>query len=98
MCSKEASGGRAKGSASTAQLIDAETDVHLWAERFERETGDLFALQNEIIGRIAVALNMELVAVEAVRPTEDPDALDYIFRGRAAELKQNSRDDLCRDD
>jgi TolB-like protein/class 3 adenylate cyclase len=36
-----------------AQLIDAETDVHLWAERFDRDTGDLFVLQNEITGGIA---------------------------------------------
>jgi TolB-like protein len=32
----------------TAQLIDAETDAHLWAEQFDREPGDLFALQNDI--------------------------------------------------
>ena len=31
-----------------AQLIDAQTDAHLWAERFDIDTGDLFALQNEI--------------------------------------------------
>jgi len=37
----------------SAQLIDAATDTHLWAERFDSETGDLFALQNEITGRIA---------------------------------------------
>ena len=67
-----------------AQLIDAETDAHLWAERFDRDTGDLFALQNEITSRIAVALNLELVGAEAARPTEHPDALDYILRGRAA--------------
>jgi adenylate cyclase len=75
----------------TAQLIDAETDAHLWAERFDRNTGDLFALQNEVTGRIASALNIELVAAEAARPTEHPDALDYIFRGRAAGLKPLSR-------
>ncbi len=46
--------------------------------------GDLFALQNEITSRIAVALNLELIGAEAARPTEHPDALDYIFRGRAA--------------
>src|SRR5216684_2950200 len=34
-----------------AELIDAETDAHMWAERFERDTGDLFALQNEITSR-----------------------------------------------
>jgi adenylate cyclase len=73
------------------QLIDAETDAHLWAERFDRDMGDLFALQNEITGRIAIALNLELIAAEAVRPTEHPDALDYILRGRAARLKPNSR-------
>jgi TolB-like protein/class 3 adenylate cyclase/Tfp pilus assembly protein PilF len=66
------------------QLIDAETDAHLWAERFDRDTGDLFALQNEITGRIAVALDLELIGAEAARPTENLDALDYILRGRAA--------------
>jgi adenylate cyclase len=65
------------------QLIDAESDAHLWAERFDREIGDLFALQTEITSRIAVALDLELIGAEAVRPTEHPDALDYILRGRA---------------
>ena len=36
-----------------AQLVDAETGAHLWAERFDRQIGDLFDLQNEITGRIA---------------------------------------------
>jgi len=76
----------------TAQLINAETDTHLWAERFDRETSDLFALQDEVTRRIAVALNLELVGAEAARPTEHPDALDYILRGRAARLRPNSRD------
>jgi adenylate cyclase len=63
-----------------AQLIDAETDTHLWAERFDRATGDLFALQNEITSRIAVALNVEVLAAEVARATENnPDALDYIL-------------------
>lgn len=73
-----------------AQLIDAESDAHLWAERFDRNTGDLFALQNEITSRIAVAPNIELLAAETTRPTEHPDTLDYILRGRAANLKQPS--------
>jgi adenylate cyclase len=75
----------------TAQLIDAETDAHLWAERFDRDTSDLFALQDEITSRIAVALNLELIGAEAARPIEHPDALDYIFRGRATTLKPVSR-------
>jgi TolB-like protein/Tfp pilus assembly protein PilF len=78
-----------------AQLIDAETDTHLWAERFDGGAGDLFALQDEITSRIAVALNIELVAAEAARSTEHPDALDYILRGRAARLKPDSRDSFA---
>jgi TolB-like protein/class 3 adenylate cyclase len=75
-----------------AQLINAETDAHLWAERFDRDIGDLFALQSEITGRIAKALGVALITREAARPTEHPDALDYILRGSAAGLKPNSRD------
>jgi adenylate cyclase len=74
------------------QLIDAETDAHLWAERFDRDTGGLFALQNEITSRIAIALNLALIGAEAARPTNHPEALDYILRGRAAVLKPSSRD------
>ena len=79
-----------------AQLIDAETDAHLWAERFDRDTGDLFALQNEITSRIAVALNLELIAEEAARPTERPDVLEYILRGRAAWNNPPARDNYLR--
>jgi TolB-like protein len=76
----------------SAQLIDAATDTCLWAERFDCDTVDLFALQNEITGRIAIELNIELIAAEAARPTVNPEALDYIFRGRAVRLRPNSRD------
>jgi adenylate cyclase len=65
-----------------AQLIDAESDAHLWAERFDRDIDDLFALQDEITTRIAIALSVELIAAEAARPTGHPEALDYILRGR----------------
>jgi adenylate cyclase len=70
-----------------AQLVDAETGAHVWAERFDRTLSDLFELQSEITSRIAVALNIELVAAEAARPTDNPDALDYILRGRVASWK-----------
>ena len=52
---------------------------------------DLFALQDEITRWIAVALNRELIVAPASRPTEHPDALDYILRGRAAVSAQTSR-------
>src|SRR5215467_8884421 len=58
----------------SAQLIEAETDAHLWAQRFDRDMGDLFALQSEITRQIAMALSSELVIAEAARPTEHPDA------------------------
>ena len=74
------------------QLVDADTGVHVWAERFDRDIGDLFALQSEITGRIAVALNFALAGAEAARPTANPDALDYMFRGRAVLSKPPSRD------
>jgi hypothetical protein len=67
-----------------AQLIDAETDAHLWAERFDGDAGDLFAMQNTITGRIARAVDAEVITAEARRPAEHPDALDYILRGRSA--------------
>jgi TolB-like protein len=75
-----------------AQLINAETDAHLWAERFDGDTSDLFALQDEITSRIAIALGVELIRVEAARRTERPDVLDYILRARAAGARPPSRD------
>src|SRR6516165_9777899 len=75
-----------------AQLIDAEADTHLWAERFDGDTSDLFALQDFVTSRIAVTLGPELVRVEIARPIQNPDALDYILRGRAAMGKPRSRE------
>jgi adenylate cyclase len=75
-----------------AQLIDAETDAHLWAERFDRGASDLFALQDEIATRIANTLGLELIAAEAARPTENPNANDYLLRGRAAFAKGPERE------
>jgi adenylate cyclase len=66
-----------------AVLIDAETDTQLWAERFDRDIGDLFAVQNEITARIAHALQSQLAIAESRRTIARPDALDYIMRGRA---------------
>jgi adenylate cyclase len=75
-----------------AQLIDAETDAHLWAGRFDGDTGDLFTVQDEITHRIATSLEAELIAAEARRPIEQPDALDYILKGRAIAQKPPSRE------
>jgi TolB-like protein/Flp pilus assembly protein TadD len=79
-----------------AQLIDAETDAHLWAERYDGHMGELFAVQDDITGRIAAALNVELVTTEAARPSEKPDALDYLLRGRAAIRNPPSSDNYAK--
>jgi adenylate cyclase len=73
------------------QLVDAETGAHLWAERFDRDNGELSGMENEIIGRIARAVRAQLVSVEAGRKTDHPDAREYVLRGRAALVKPVSR-------
>jgi TolB-like protein/class 3 adenylate cyclase/Tfp pilus assembly protein PilF len=67
------------------QLIDAETGNHLWAERFDKPLADLFDMQDEIVARLAGALNTELVAAEARRAerTLNPDSMDLYFQGQA---------------
>jgi TolB-like protein/class 3 adenylate cyclase len=67
------------------QLIDAETGNHLWAERFDKPIADLFDMQDEIVSRLANALNAELIAVEARRAERSsrPDAMDLVFQGNA---------------
>jgi len=67
----------------TAQLIEAETDALVWAEQFDGDVGDLFALEDDIARRIAIALGIELIDIEAARPTVHLDTFDYILRGAA---------------
>jgi adenylate cyclase len=74
------------------QLVDAETGAHLWAERFDRKISDLFTVQNEITARIARSLESQLAIAEARRPTDNPDALDYLLRGRAVLTRPISRE------
>ncbi len=67
------------------QLIDAETGSHLWAERFDKPLADLFDMQDEIVARLAGALNAQLVAAEARRAEQapNPDSMDLYFQGLA---------------
>jgi TolB-like protein/Tfp pilus assembly protein PilF len=78
-----------------AQLVDADSGAHLWAERFDREASDLLAVQNEINNRIAATLHLALVGAEAARPIEPSDAADYILRGRAAFYRSPTRDNYA---
>jgi adenylate cyclase len=68
-----------------AQLIDAESGSHLWADRFEEDIADLFKLQDEIVARLANTLGYELVRAEAERKAHsgNPDAIDLTMRGWA---------------
>ena len=71
-----------------AQLIDAKTGAHIWADRFDGDRRNLSELQNDVISRIFLTLNRELIGavgrrIEQEHPT-DPDARDYMMRGRAA--------------
>src|SRR5271157_5081913 len=65
------------------QLIDAETGNHLWAERFDKPLTDLFDMQDEIVARLANALNAQFVAAEARRAerSPNPDSMDLYFQG-----------------
>jgi len=67
------------------QLIDAETGNHLWAERFDKPLADLFDMQDEIVARLAGALNAQLAAAEARRAEQapNPDSMDLYFQGLA---------------
>src|SRR5277367_5632149 len=67
------------------QLIDAETGNHVWAERFDKPLADLFDMQDEIVARLANALDAQLAAAEARRAEQapNPDSMDLYFQGMA---------------
>jgi protein kinase/serine/threonine-protein kinase len=72
----------------TAQLIDAKTETHLWAERYDRTLDDVFAVQSEIALEVARALQATLTPDQVRRvntaPTEDLSAYDLVLEGRQA--------------
>ena len=78
-----------------AQLIDAESGAHLWADRFEEDASDLFKLQDQVVARLANSLGNELVTAEGERGgrTQSPDAIDLVMRGWALlQLYPTTRD------
>jgi adenylate cyclase len=76
-----------------AQLADATSNSQLWSDNFEGDTRDLFALQDQITGRIADSMQHEMVVV-AARESEkrqgDPRAVDLMLRARALSDKPQS--------
>jgi TolB-like protein/Flp pilus assembly protein TadD len=79
------------------QLIDAESANHIWAERFDKPVADLFDMQDEIVSRLANALDAELIAVEARRGERSlhPDAIDLVFQGSSWYNKSLTPDHLA---
>jgi len=73
------------------QLIDAETGSHLWADRFDTDRANLAGAQNEITGRLARTLNVELFQAASRRIEQerasDPDARDFAVRAWARVLR-----------
>ena len=71
-----------------AQLVDAESGAHVWAERFDKQRTDLLDMQDEVTTRLARNIHVELIAAESRRATrERPDRLDSVdhtLHGRAA--------------
>jgi eukaryotic-like serine/threonine-protein kinase len=69
-----------------AQLIDAETDRHLWTETYDRQLTDIFAIQADVAVQIAAALEAELSPAERTRierePTRDLEAYQLYLQGR----------------
>jgi len=68
------------------QLIDAENDAHLWAERYDRQLDDIFEVESDIAGKIAEALQATLTGAErraiAARPTKSTEAHDLYLKGK----------------
>ena len=73
-----------------AQLIDAETSAHLWADRFEEDMADLFKLQDQVVARLAGSLGYALINAEAEKGTraKKPNSIDLTMRGAALLWRQ----------
>jgi adenylate cyclase len=69
----------------TAQLVDATTGDHIWAEHYDRGLRDIFSLQDEIVRRIVTTLNLQLnlteKGVRVAKRTDNLEAYDYLLRG-----------------
>jgi adenylate cyclase len=73
-----------------AQLVDTQSGTHLWAERYDRQISDIFAVQDDLTRSIVAALKLKLTTAEHRRisavPTANPEAHDLFLKGREAVL------------
>ncbi len=81
----------------TAQLVEAATGNHVWAERYDRDLADIFAVQDEITERVVAAIEPELYAAEQVRsqgkPPDSLDAWECVIRALSC-IGQGTRDGI----
>src|SRR5262249_8683208 len=74
-----------------AQLVDARTDAHLWAQTYDRDLNDVFAIQSDIAKAVADQLRAKLTGREeheiTAKPTDNPEAYDAYLRGLAYTVK-----------
>lgn len=88
--SVQRAGGRVR---VNVQLIDARSDAHLWAEDYDRDVADVFAIQSEIARQIADQLRAKLSPAEKVaiaeRPTTEPVAYAYYTKAKEMDLSVN---------
>lgn len=79
-----------------AQLIDAASDGHIWAERYDGAWSDIFALQNKVVGNIASALKLRLIedrnSPDVLGGTRNPAAYEVFLRGLEREYRGESGD------
>ena len=89
----------------TAQLVEAATGTHVWAERYDRELADIFVLQDEITEQVVAAIEPELYAAEHFRsqrkPPENLDAWECVIRalshvGEVTRAGMAEAEALCR--
>ena len=84
------------------QLVNAQTDSHLWAETYDRKLTDIFAVESEIAKGIAESLQAKLTGGEeqalAVKPTNNPEAYDAYLRGLAFDTRSSYSLDALRKD
>jgi TolB-like protein/class 3 adenylate cyclase len=80
------------------QLLNAQTDSHLWAETFDRKLTDIFSVESEVAKAIAEQLRVKLTGQEeqviAAKPTDNSEAYDAYLRGLAYTLKPGSPADI----
>jgi TolB-like protein/DNA-binding winged helix-turn-helix (wHTH) protein len=82
------------------ELSSTETGVQLWSDSFDQEIADLASGQEQIVIRMRAALNVSLADTEAARSLRErptnPDAFDFILRGRAVMLLPQTKDTMAR--